>query len=74
MDELNELRRLGLAIRARRLELGTSQEAFADSIGMHRAYYGSIERGNRNLTFSTLLRVCEGLEIKPSKLFEAALM
>lgn len=74
MDELNELRRLELAIRARRLELRTSQEAFADSIGMHPTSYGSIERDNRNVTFSTLLRVCEGLEIKPSKLFEAALM
>lgn len=53
--------RLAAAIRARREQLKFSQDSFADEIGMHRAYYSSIERGERNLTVQTLLRVASGL-------------
>jgi transcriptional regulator with XRE-family HTH domain len=60
--------RLGAAIRERRIALGLSQEGFADAIKMHRAYYSKIERGERNLTLLTLLRVANGLGIKPSQL------
>ena len=52
---------LGNAIRARREQGGESQEAFADRIGMHRAYYSAIERGRKNLTLTTLMRVLDGL-------------
>jgi len=60
--------RLGAAIRERRMALGLSQEGFADAIKMHRAYYSKIERGERNLTLMTLLRVASGLGTKPSQL------
>lgn len=62
--------KLGQAIRARRESLGYSQDTFADVIGMHRAYYASIERGERNLTLSTLMRVSAGLDVRPSKLLD----
>lgn len=52
---------MGRAIRARREQGGESQEGFADRIGMHRAYYSAIERGQKNLTISTLMRVLDGL-------------
>ena len=45
MDEESLQVRLGAVIRDRRVALGVSQEAFADSIKMHRAYYSKIERG-----------------------------
>lgn len=61
MDKANPHMRLAAAIRARRMELAYSQDTFADEIGMHRAYYGSIERGERNVTLETLLRVAAGL-------------
>lgn len=54
---------VGHAIRVRRRELDLSQEAFADQIGMHRAYYSSIERGEKNVTLETLHRVCAGLGV-----------
>lgn len=53
--------RVGNAIRKRRAALDMSQEAFADSIKMHRAYYGSLERGEVNLTLRTLRRIGAGL-------------
>src|SRR5271156_2173511 len=33
---------------------GLSQEDFADRCGLHRTYVGSVERGERNVTLSTL--------------------
>jgi transcriptional regulator with XRE-family HTH domain len=72
MDDSTEATEIGRAIRQRRLQLDISQEAFADGISMHRAYYGAIERGERNLTLATLIRVCRGLGIRPSALLSDA--
>ncbi|NII10670.1 helix-turn-helix transcriptional regulator [Oleiagrimonas sp. C23AA] len=52
---------IGQAIRARRTAAGVSQDQFADRIGMHRAYYSAIERGEKNLTLLTLGRITAGL-------------
>lgn len=72
MDEATLRTRLGAAIRERRTELGFSQETFADSIKMHRAYYSTIERGERNLTMATLGRVAIGLKLPLSQLLAKA--
>jgi transcriptional regulator with XRE-family HTH domain len=72
MDPAALPRKLGEAIRAKRQGLELSQEEFADHISMHRAYYSAIERGERNMTLSTLSRVCNGLGIKPSRLLSDA--
>ena len=55
--------RIGRAIRRRREALDISQDDFADKVGMHRSYYGALERGKKNLQLSTLERVCEGLDV-----------
>lgn len=65
-------RRVGEAVRHKREALGLSQEAFADKIGMHRTYYGAIERGERNLTLQSLSRIADGLGVELSELFSAA--
>ena len=59
------LKRLGKAIQTRRKASGVSQESFADGIGMHRTYYGAIERGEKNIQLDTLARVCAGLNVPP---------
>lgn len=64
--------KLGQAIRQHRLARGDSQDSFADVIGMHRAYYSSIERGERNLTLTTVERVAAGLGCKISDLMKDA--
>lgn len=45
---------LATNIRAFREDKGLSQEEFADLCGLHRTYVGSVERGERNVTLSTL--------------------
>lgn len=41
-------------VRSFRKQHGYSQEALADSCELHRTYIGSIERGERNVSLSTL--------------------
>lgn len=65
-------KRIGEAIRSRRESLPLSQEAFADKIHMHRAYYGALERGEKNLQLSTLERVCAGLGAKMADVIREA--
>jgi transcriptional regulator with XRE-family HTH domain len=64
--------KVGAAMRNRRLSLEVSQEAFADTIGMHRTYYSALERGEINLTLRTLRRVCSGLGIQVWELLKDA--
>lgn len=72
MDKATLQTQLGSTIRKRRQALGYSQDTFADAIGMHRAYYSSIERGARNLTLSTIARVADGLSVSLAKLMADA--
>ncbi|MGO4502137.1 helix-turn-helix transcriptional regulator [Dyella sp. 2YAF14] len=72
MDELTEQMRLATAIRRRRERLEFSQESFADFIGMHRAQYSELERGKRNPTIQTLIKVARGLETTIAKLAASA--
>jgi len=65
-------KRISGAVRKHREALGISQEAFADRIEMHRAYYGAIERGKKDFRLSTLERVCEGLNVQMSDLIRDA--
>lgn len=55
------LRQLGQRIRSRRKEVGLSQEKLALVAGVGRSYLGGVERGERNITFLVLCRLCETL-------------
>lgn len=56
---------LGRRVRARRSELGLSQEKLAEQVGYHRTYLGSLERGERNLTLDSLEELAERLGVEP---------
>jgi transcriptional regulator with XRE-family HTH domain len=53
--------RIGDVIRRHREARNFTQEGFADHIEMHRAQYGLVEQGKRDLRVSTLERVATGL-------------
>lgn len=72
MDEADLTGRLGKAVKAHRLRTGLSQDKFADTIGMHRAYFSAIERGERNVTLVTMNRVARGLGVKLADLIRTA--
>jgi transcriptional regulator with XRE-family HTH domain len=56
-----ELLRLGRRIQAERKIRGFSQHGFAEDCGLNRSYFGGIERGEQNLTFAILCKICNGL-------------
>ena len=62
-------RALGAAVRELRARRGWSQEHLADRAGLHRNYVGSMERGELNPTWRTLLRFSAGLVVPMSELF-----
>jgi transcriptional regulator with XRE-family HTH domain len=59
---------LGEAIRRSREKRGLSQEALADAADIHITHLGGLERGVRNPSYATLLRLAKALGIKPGEL------
>ncbi|RWA16580.1 hypothetical protein MBRU_07595 [Mycolicibacterium brumae DSM 44177] len=55
-------------MRARRLELGLSQEAAAARCGIHWTQLGKVERGQRSLRLETIVKIAEGLDVDAGKL------
>jgi len=53
---------LGKRIRARRSELGMSQEGLAHEAGLDRSYVGRVERGEHNLSFVALVKLCRAMK------------
>jgi transcriptional regulator with XRE-family HTH domain len=63
---------LGAAIRAARRQGGYTQESFAAHADVDRSYYGSIERGEFNLTVDTVAKIAKGLDLSLAELFKSA--
>ncbi len=63
---------LGRAIRARRHEVGLSQEALAAAADLDRTYVGGLERGERNPTLRVLWQLAAALDVAPSRLIAKA--
>ncbi|MAU80513.1 MAG: transcriptional regulator [Gordonia sp.] len=64
------LEAFGARIRARRNELGLSQEAAAERIGVHWTYLGQIERGQRSARVENIVRLAAGLGVSPGQLLD----
>ncbi len=63
---------LGRSIRRSRSRRGISQEELASLSGLHRTYVGGIERGERNPSYTNIVRIAEALGERPSQLLAAA--
>lgn len=61
MSEINK--QVGFRIRDIREEKGLSQEKLAELAGLHRAYIGQIERGEKNIGLKNLEKIAKGLGI-----------
>lgn len=62
------IRTLAENIRRRRHERSLSQEELADICGLHRTYVGSVERGERNVTISSLELLARALGVSAADL------
>lgn len=60
---------LGQQIRRLREEKNLSQEEFAGLADIDRAYFGGIERGERNVATLNLIKIADALNIEVGKLF-----
>ena len=58
----------GARVRARRRELGLSQEALAEGSELHWTFIGQVARGQRNLSLHNILRVARVLDVDPGEL------
>jgi transcriptional regulator with XRE-family HTH domain len=62
------LQRLGQRIKELRAERGFSQEFLAELSRVHRTYLGHLERGEKNVSIKSLVRVSDALEVTVSEL------
>lgn len=60
----------GKRVRELRKAKGFSQESFADAVGVHRTYIGSIERGEQNVSLDNIERIAKALSVRLEVLFK----
>lgn len=65
---LPEAVEFGRRVREYRNELGWSQEALAERVGIHWTYLGSVERGERNVALRNIVRIATALGVDPADL------
>jgi transcriptional regulator with XRE-family HTH domain len=71
-QEQSLLLALGQVILKRRTRARMSQQELADLSEVHRPYISDIERGQRNLTLTTMIRISNALKVSLSTLFKEA--
>lgn len=64
------LEKFGHNVREKREALGLSQEALADAAELDRTYIGGIERGERNPTLISTVRIANALKVSVSEICE----
>lgn len=62
--------KFGRNVRARRLELGLSQEELAFNCDLDRSYMGSVERGERNISLMNIVKIAKALDVEPEVLLK----
>lgn len=62
--------KVGQKIKQLRTELKLTQEDLAFKVGVDRSYMGFLERGEKNPTLSTLIKVARALKVSLKDMFE----
>ena len=62
--------KVGQKIKQLRTELKFTQEDLAFKVGVDRSYMGFLERGEKNPTLSTLVKVARALKVSLKDMFE----
>lgn len=68
----NYLIAIGAAVRELRTTAKLSQEELAEKADLHRTYVGGVERGERNVTAQSLLRISKALSTTPAVIMSRA--
>lgn len=68
IDQSNSQRKFGDMLKAVRLRVGLSQEELAHRAELDRTYVSSCERGKRNVSLETIVRLAIALDVPPSLL------
>jgi transcriptional regulator with XRE-family HTH domain len=63
---------LGAAVKARREELGLTQEQLYLRTEIHQRYISNVENGKRNPSYASLRRLADGLGLTTSELIARA--
>jgi transcriptional regulator with XRE-family HTH domain len=63
---------LGNVIKAHREAADLSQERLAQLCGLHRNYFGQVERGTRNVSVNSLASIAAALDTRASALLAEA--
>ena len=69
MEKDPNLEALGCQIRKLREAKGFTQEDFAAEAGLDRAYFGGVERGERNVAALNLIKIAAALGVEVGDLF-----
>ena len=60
--------KFGQKVACLRMQIGLSQEKFAEKCNIHRTYIGAVERGEKSPTLKTVEKIAKGLNIRISEL------
>lgn len=63
-------RDFGTRVRELRTKQGFSQETFADAVGLHRTYIGTVERGEQNVSIDNISKIAKALGVSLQQLFK----
>jgi len=63
------LESLGKKIQVVREKRGLTQEALGDRAGLNAKYISSVERGQKNATIKTLIKIADGLGVELYEMF-----
>lgn len=71
IDRERVLKKFGRSLADLRQQAGLTQEELAARSGLHRTYVGSVERGERNPTVTSVVAIAKGLGCPVSRLMRS---